>query len=102
MPIKKPENTVGPFAIRASGTVTAEDGTHEVSALVGTLIDGPTELGEEEKPRSFNTIEQAEKWLNHNASEVALQELDWEIITTTEALTMREDLKLDEETKKFI
>lgn len=102
MAIKKPENTVGPFAVRASGSVTAEDGVHEVSALVAKLTDGPTEAGQKEKPRTFNTVEQAEKWLNQNASEVALQELDWEIITTTEALTMRDDLELDEETKKFI
>lgn len=101
MPIVEPEGTTeGPFTILVNGVNEGEK-LEEISGLVSRHPEGPPE-GEEDRPIVFNDVKQAQKWLSHNLDEEAVNSLEWRIITTTEALEIDQNLKLDSETKKFV
>jgi hypothetical protein len=95
-------NEQGPFTLIARAEIEGET-LERVEAFVSRYEDGPPE-GEKDRPITFNTIEQAEKWVNHNITPENIESMDWIIIPTVEAveLNIRDDLELDPETKKFI
>lgn len=97
MPIIKPENPDGPFTIHIVGQIEEE----QIDGLMSRYEDGPPE-GKKDRPRTFNTIKQAEKWLNMNISPEQIEQLEWRIITTSHAVTIRDDLVLNGDTKKFL
>lgn len=90
----------GPFTIL---TVWEEEGEklETVKAFVSRYSDGPPE-GKKDRPITFNTEAQAEKWINLNLDEEAIESIDWIIIPTSEAVKLRDDLELDPETGKFV
>lgn len=90
----------GPFAIIAVGEIEGEK-LEQFSAFVSRFDDGPPE-GEKDRPRTFNTYDQAEKWIRHNVSEENIEAMDWIIIPTAKAVELDDSLELDPETKKFI
>lgn len=94
------ETEEGPFAIIAVGEFEGEK-LESVSAFVSRYEDGPP-AGEKDRPRTFNTEAQAEKWIRANISEENIEAMDWIIIPTVKAVELDDSLELDPETKKFV
>lgn len=90
----------GPFTIMSVGEIEGEK-LETVNAFVSRYSDGAPE-GKKDRPITFNTEAQAEKWINLNVDPEMIEALDWIIIPTSEAVKLREDLELDPETGKFI
>lgn len=90
----------GPFTILTVGEVEGEK-LERVEVLVSRHADGPPE-GQKDRPITFNTEAQAEKWIKHNVEPEMIEAFDWIIIPTSEAVKLRDDLELDEETGKFV
>lgn len=90
----------GPFTIM---TMWEEEGEklETVSVFVSRYADGPPE-GKKDRPITFNTEAQAEKWINHNVDPDLIESMDWIIIPTSEAVKLRDDFEIDPETGKFI
>jgi hypothetical protein len=90
----------GPYTILTVGEIEGET-LEKVNAFVSRYSDGVPE-GKKDRPITFNTQAQAEKWIKHNVDPQMIEGLDWIIIPTEEAAKMREDLEIDPETGKFI
>lgn len=90
----------GPFTILTVGEIEGET-LEKVNALVSRHQDGPPD-GKKDRPITFNTEAQAEKWIKHNVNEEMIESMDWIIIPTSEAVKLRDDLELDPETGKFL
>lgn len=90
----------GPFTILSVGEIEGEK-LETVNALVSRYSDGAPQ-GKKDRPITFNTEKQAEKWINLNVDPEMIEALDWIIIPTSEAVKLRDDLELDPETGKFV